>query len=335
MSVVSLFPSATEVAAALGATPVAVSHQCDRPPSVTDRPTLTGLVSELDADPESVERVVAYDDVYYVDGDALAAPDPDVVLTQGVCAVCALDERLARRAVERLELDATVLDVHADDLDDVLANVERIGEAVDRCDAATELRSELDARIEAVAGAVPVDAVPAAGAVSPDRSDPEGAARPRVAVFDWTDPLRHGGLWIPDLVEIAGGESGLAAAGERAGKVSAAAVREFDPEVIVVGPCGYDVAGAERAAANLLDRKSFEAVSAVRNGRVYAMDGTAYLNRHSHRVVDTLEALAAVIHPDRSGESDGRVRRVPVESAERGGTSDRPTEEGRSGSVTE
>ena len=303
MSVVSLFPSATEVAAALGAAPVAVSHQCDHPPSVTDLPTLTGLVSGLDDDPEAVDRVVAHDDVYYLDGEALAAADPDVVLTQGVCAVCALDESLARAAVERLDLDAAVLDVHADDLDDVLANVERIGEAVDRRDAAAELRSELDARIEAVADAVP-------SGPDPGESD----ARPRVAVFDWTDPLRHGGLWIPDLVEIAGAESGLAAAGERAGRVSPAEVREFDPEAIVVGPCGYDVTGAERAAAELLKRESFGSVSAVRNDRVYAMDGTAYLNRHSHRVVDTLEALATVLHPEQFGELGEKVRRVAVES---------------------
>ena len=315
MSVVSLFPSATEVAAALGAAPVAVSHQCDHPPSVTDRPTLTGLVSGLDDGPESVDRVVAHDDVYYLDGEALAAADPDVVLTQGVCAVCALDESLARAAVERLDLDAAVLDVHADDLDDVLANVERIGEAVDRRDAAAELRSELDARIEAVADAVP-------SGFDTDESD----AHPRVAVFDWTDPLRHGGLWIPDLVEIAGGESGLAVAGERAGKISAAAVRDVDPEVIVVGPCGYDVAGAERAAAELFDRESFGGVSAVCNDRVYAMDGTAYLNRHSHRVVDTLEALAAVIHPDRFEDPGEKVRKVAVESVERGSTGKRTVE---------
>ncbi len=318
MSVVSLFPSATEVAAALGAAPVAVSHQCDHPPSVTDRPTLTGLVSELDDDPESVERVVAHDDVYYLDGDALAAADPDVVLTQGVCAVCALDERLAREAVERLDLKAAVLDVHADDLDDVLVNVERIGEAVGRRDAATALRTDLDARIEAVG-----DAVPSTAAGS------RGAARPRVAVFDWTDPLRHGGLWVPDLIDIAGGEAGLAAAGERSGTVSPTAVRDFDPEVIVVGPCGYDVAGAERAATELLDRKPFGSVSAVRDDRVYAMDGTAYLNRHSHRVVDTLEALAAVIHPDRFEHPGEKVRNVSVNRGrtdEPGGSSGQASE---------
>lgn len=293
MTVVSLFPSATELAAALGATPAAVSHQCDRPPAVEDRPTLTGLVRDLDADPEELDRIAAHDDTYYLDGDRLAAADPDAVLTQGVCAVCALDAGLARRAVERLDLDATVLDVHADDLDDVLANAERVGEAVGRPAAAAALRDGLDARIDAVADAV----------ASAD-------SRPRVAVLDWTDPLRHAGLWVPDLIRIAGGEPGPVAAGERSRAIGLDELRAFDPEVVVVGPCSADVGEAERAAGDLLDREPLDGVAAVRDGRVYAMDGTAYLNRHSHRVVDTLEALAGVIHPERFDGTGERVRRV-------------------------
>lgn len=295
MSVVSLFPSATELAAALGAVPAAVSHQCDRPPAVEDRPTLTGLVRDLDADPADLDRIAAHDDTYYLDGDRLAAADPDVILTQGVCAVCALDAGLARRAVERLDLDAAVLDVYADDLDDVLANVERVGEAVGRPAAAAELRDDLDARIDAVADAV---------------SSSEGKPRPRVAVLDWTDPLRHAGLWVTDLIRIAGGEPGLVASGERSRKVTPDELRAFDPEVVVIGPCSADVGEAERAALDLLERESLGEVAAVRDGRVYAMDGIAYLNRHSHRVVDTLEALAAVIHPDRFGDHGEKVRRV-------------------------
>lgn len=299
MSVVSLFPSATEVAAALGVTPAAVSHQCDHPPAVEDRPTLTGLVRDLDADPGGIDRIAAHDDTYYLDGDRLAAADPDAVLTQGVCAVCALDAGLARRAVERLDLDATVLDVHADDLHDVLANVERVGDAVGRPAAATALRDDLDERIDAVADAVP-----------PGDAAPSAPSRPRVAVLDWTDPLRHAGLWVPDLVRTAGGEPGLVASGERSRAVTGDELRAFDPEVVVVGPCSADADEAERAAVDLLDREPLGGVSAVRDGRVYAMDGTAYLNRHSHRVVDTLEALAAVIHPDRFGECGEKVRRV-------------------------
>ncbi|WP_144797480.1 ABC transporter substrate-binding protein [Halorubrum depositum] len=303
MSVVSLFPSATELAAALGAVPAAVSHQCDHPPAVEDRPTLTGLVRDLEFDPAALDRIAAHDDTYYLDGDRLAAVDPDVILTQGVCAVCALDAGLARRAVERLDLDATVLDVHADDLDDVLANVERVGEAVGRQSAAVALRDDLDARIDAVA-----DATPSTG------------SRPRVAVLDWTDPLRHAGLWVPDLIRLAGGEPGVVASGERSRKVTPDELRAFDPEVVVVGPCSADVGEAERAALDLLERESIGEVAAVRGGRVYAMDGTAYLNRHSHRVVDTLEALAAVVHPDRFGEHGEKVRRVdPAAGVPKGG----------------
>ncbi|GAB3423470.1 cobalamin-binding protein [Haloparvum alkalitolerans] len=300
MTVVSLFPSATEVAAELGATPAAVSHQCDHPPEVADRPTLTGLVRELDRDPAEVDRIAAFDDTYYLDGETLAAADPDAVLTQGVCAVCALDAGLAREAVERLDLDCEVLDVHADDLGDVLDNVARIGRAVGREAAARDLRADLDARIDRVREAV---------ADVPDRE------RPRVAAFDWTDPLRHGGLWVPELVETAGGEAGLAEAGRRSETLDWADVRAYDPKVVVVAPCGYDRAGAERAVEDLRAREGFSDLAAAREGRVYAMDGTAYMNRHSHRVVDTLEALAATIHPERVDREDDRVARVGTRPA--------------------
>ncbi|TKX80288.1 ABC transporter substrate-binding protein, partial [Halorubrum sp. SD626R] len=144
---------------------------------------------------------------------------------------------------------------------------------------------------------------------------PATRPRPRVAVLDWADPLRHAGLWVPDLVRIAGGEPGLVASSERSRKVTADELRAFDPEVVVVGPCSADVDEAERAARDLLAREALDDVAAVRDGRVYAMDGTAYLNRHSHRVVDTLEALATVIRPDRFGECDERVRRVDAAPA--------------------
>lgn len=293
MTVVSLFPSATEVAAELGATPAAVSHQCDHPPEITERPTLTGLVRELDDDPADLDRIAAFDDVYYLDGDVLTAADPDVVLTQGVCAVCALDASLAHEAVDALGIDATVLDVHADTLGDVLENVERIGDAVDRGAAAADLRADLESRIAAVRER--------ASAV---------ADQPRVAAFDWTDPLRHGGLWVPELIEAAGGEAGLAEAGERSGRVEWADVRAYDPEVVVVAPCGYGVGGAERAVDDLREREGFTELAAARADRVYAMDGAAYMNRHSHRLVDTLEALAAIVHPAEFDRSDGKVKRL-------------------------
>ena len=298
MSVVSLFPSATEVAAELGVVPDAVSHQCDHPSAVADRPTLTGLVRELNADPDALDRVVAHDDVYYLDGDVLATVDPDVVLTQGVCGVCALDAGLARRGIDRLGLDAAVLDVHATDLADVLANVERIGAAIGRGEAAADLRADLDTRIEAVRS----------GEVR--ATDGPDGSRPRVAVLDWTDPIRHGGLWTPELIDVAGGRSGLAEPGARSRRIEPSELRAYDPEVVVVAPCGYDVDEAADAAAALFDRPDLSEVAAVRNDRVYAVDGGAYFNRHSHRVVDSLELLASLLHPNAFEEPNGdSVRR--------------------------
>lgn len=294
MRVASLFPSGTEIAAAVGADVVAVSHQCDYPPAVADRPTLSGYHGAPGApDPED-DRVAASDGTYYVDREALAAAEPDVVLSQGLCAVCAVDGGLAVRAVETLDLDATVVSLDARTLSDVFENVERVGEATGREAAADELLSGLRERVDRVRGQ--------------SRTVEE---RPRTAVLDWLDPLRSAGLWAPELVELAGGEPGLAAPGERSRKLSAEELADFDPEVLVASPCGR---GLDEAAAELSTAAATPALtglSAVRGGRTYALDGTAHVSRHSHRVVDSLERLAELLHPKTFGSPPAAaVRRV-------------------------
>jgi len=297
--VVPLFPSATEILSALGVEPVAVSHQCDGP-TARDRPAITGRMSDLDGDPDGHDRVLVHDDSYYVDGPALRRADPDLVVTQGVCSVCALDGELARRAVDRLGLDARLLPLDAATVPDVLDNVRRVGAAVDRAAAAADLVADIGARLRAVRAATP-------------------AGGPRVAVLDWLDPIRSAGLWVPELIDAAGGTPGLVAAGERSRRVASDELRAFDPEVLVAAPCsrGVDAAAAELEAA--VDRGVLDGLSATDSGRLYAMDGRAYMNRHSGRVVDSAERLAAVVHPDAvdpPGDGDGdkrpAVRRLTV-----------------------
>lgn len=285
---VPLFPSATEILAALGVEPVAVSHQCDGP-AARDRPAITGRVRGLDGDPDDHDRVLVHDDTYYVDGPALRRADPDVVLTQGVCSVCALDGGLARRAVDRLGLDARIVPLDAATLSDVLDNVRQVGAAVDRAVAAADLAADLEARLDAVRAATP-----------------DGG--PRVAVLDWLDPVRSAGLWVPELIDAAGGTPGLVAAGDRSRRVEPAELRAFDPEVLVAAPCsrGVDAAATELRAA--VDRGVLDGLSATESGRLYAMDGRLYMNRHSGRVVDSAERLAAVVHPEAGDLAAGRTR---------------------------
>jgi iron complex transport system substrate-binding protein len=285
MRVVTLLPSATETVCALGVDPVGVTHECDYPPRVASLPTVVrsavdagGTSDEIDRE---VREAVAEGGVYDLDRERLRALDPDVVVTQGVCDVCAVDESVVRDAVDGVGLDAELVATHPHSLGDVLDDVERIGRALDRAEPAARLRAALEARVEAVRERV-VD-----------------AGRPTATVLDWLDPVMVAGHWVPELVDLAGGEYRLGTVGERSGPVEWARLRAADPEVLVAAPCGFTL---EQTAANLTDltgREGWHDLRAARTRRAYALDGDAYVNRPGPRLVDTLEHLAAVLHPDR------------------------------------
>ena len=284
--VVSLLPSATEVCYALGVEPVAVSHECDHPPAARERPAVNrSRVSNAGSSTSVNEQVAdaeAAGGVYEVDLDALRRADPDLVIAQGVCDVCAVDGSLARRAVEDAGLDADVLELHSHSLSGVLGDVERVGEAADRPEAATELVERLRARIEAVEAA-------ASGVEE----------RPRVAVLDWMEPVMVAGHWVPEMVELAGGRYGLADPGDRSTVRDWEELREYDPEVLVAAPCGFELDRTLDHADELTTREGWSDLSAVASGRVHAMDGHGHVNRPGPRLVETIEYLAGLIHPGR------------------------------------
>jgi iron complex transport system substrate-binding protein len=284
--VVSLLPSATETVYALGVTPVATSHECDHPPDAVDRPTVVS--SRVDADAASGEidaqvRAAAADDgVFAIDRDTLADVDPDLAISQGVCAVCAVDSVLVEDAIADLGLDCEVLTTDPHSLADVFDDVRRIGAAVGRPDRADDLVASLQARVEAVA----------------DRAA-TAADAPSVAVLDWLDPVMVAGHWLPELVELAGGRYGLADPGDASTPREWSAIRGYDPDVLVAAPCGFDLARTAANAADLTDRDGWRALRAVRSGRTYAVDGNHLMNRPGPRLVESLEVLAGLFHPDR------------------------------------
>ena len=284
--VVSLLPSATEVCYALGVEPVGVSHECDYPPAARDLPTVerTRVANEgsSEAVNEQVASAEAAGGVYEIDLDALYAADPDVVLAQGICDVCAIDGSQAVEAVEAAGLDADVFTLHSHTLDGVLGEIERVGERLGRVAEAEELVGRLRERIEGV------------------RETAAGTdERPRVAVLDWMDPVMVAGHWVPELVEIAGGRYGLADPGDRSTVREWAAIRDYDPEVLVAAPCGFDLDRTLAHVSELTEREGWADVAAVETGRAYAMDGHDYVNRPGPRLVETLEFLAGVVQPDR------------------------------------
>jgi len=263
--VVSLLPSATEIVYALGVTPVATSHECDHPPDAVDRPTV--VASRVDADAASgeidaqVQAAGADDGVYAIDRDTLADVDPDLAVSQGICEVCAVDSVLVEDAIADLGLDCELLTTDPHSLAAVFDDVRRIGAAVGRPDRAADLVASLQARVDAVA----------------DRAAAADDA-PSVAVLDWLDPVMVAGHWMPELVELADRRP---LAGRRS----------------VAAPCGFDLAQTAANAADLTDRDGWRALRAVRNDRAHAVDGHHLMNRPGPRLVETLEVLAALVHP--------------------------------------
>jgi iron complex transport system substrate-binding protein len=286
MRIVSLLPSATEIVYALGAEPVGVSHECDYPPEAAEKPAVNRSLVDAEAGSQEInEQVAAAEDddgVYEIDTETLAALDPDLVVSQGICDVCAVDEVLVEDAIERTGIDAAVLTTDPHSLDDVFADIRRIGDAIGRTDRAASLVADLRERVTAVERTVE------------ERVD----QRPRVAVLDWLDPVMVAGHWLPEMVELAGGQYGLAAPGDRSEPREWAEIREYDPEVLIGAPCGFELDQTVENLGDLTDRPGWADLTAVREGRAYALDGHHYVNRPGPRLVETLEYLAALIHPD-------------------------------------
>ena len=301
MRVASLLPSATETLFALGVEPVGVSHSCDHPAAARDLPTLTStVVDHEDRSAAEVDEQMREVDgaVYDLDEARLAALDPDLLVTQATCDVCAVDASEVRAAAARLDPAPDVLACDPHSFADALDDVVRIGEAVGETDAATALRADLRERVDAVRER-------AERAVADE-------GRPRTAVLDWTDPPIRAGHWVRDMVAVAGGDPSFQPDGPSE-PVAWDDVVAADPEALVVAPCGFDRDRAVDAVGDLATRPGFDDLSAVADGRAYAVDGNGLFNRPSHRLVDSLEALFACLHPDhaaRTPAAHDRIARV-------------------------
>ncbi len=279
--IVSLLPSATEILFAVGAGDevVGVTFECDFPEEARSRRIVSttalppGLTpSQIDATVRS--RIAAGEDLYALDEGALGVLDPDLIVTQDLCAVCAVDIKEVDAALEHLGCRADVLTLDPMTLDEVLASIGEVGRATGRESAATAVVLGLRARLESVARAT------------------AGRARPDVTVLEWTDPPFASGHWVPDMVAAAGGRCALGASGSRSEQVTWDEVASSDPALVVVAPCGFRLDGATALAREL-----------VGAGRlppgvpVWAVDADAAFVRPGPRLVDGVEALAAIVHP--------------------------------------
>lgn len=289
MRVVSLLPSATEHVCALGARGmlVGVSHECDFPADVVGLPILTRCRTSLGRESLAIdksirnllERTVA---VYEVDVDALAAARPDVIVTQDLCDVCAVSYDDVCAAARTLgNPDLRIVNLHPTRLTDIWSDLRKVGAALNL--DAEEALSGLTARLEALAART------------------AGVPRPRVLTIEWLEPAMVGGTWMPELVALAGGEPLVTRPGEHAPTLTDDALRALSPDVVLIKPCGFDV------PRTLSERARVETIAALfPKARTYVADGNAYFNRPGPRIVESLEILAAAVHPEIFG-SDARL----------------------------
>jgi len=290
MRICSLLPSATEIVCALGlgGDLVAITHECDYPPEVVaglPRITRSAVESERLSSAE-IDALVTrslhdHRGIYTLDRDLLERLDPDLILTQELCDVCAVSYSEVQEAVRALYGERTILSLEPTHLDEVFEAIQRVGAITGASAAATNLVTRLRGELEAVEQAV------------------AGAPRPRVACVEWLDPPWIGGHWVPDMVRSAGGEDALGRAGEPSRRATWDEIVAAAPDVIVLMPCGFDVARTVAEWTTLTLPESWERVPAVRAGAIWAVNANAYFSRPGPRLVEGTRILAHILHPDR------------------------------------
>lgn len=301
MRIVSLLPSATEVVYALGLGDdlAAVTFECDHPAEAASKPVVstTALPTEGTHEPGEIdaavgERMDRREPLYRLDRELIAQIQPDVILTQDLCRVCAIPSGQVEDALDELGCRATVVSMDPHRLDDVLDSFVAVGRATGTEDRARELVGSLRARVEAV------------------RSAAAGLPRVDTLALEWSDPPFVGGHWIPEMVSIAGGRHLLNEPSARSRTVTWEQIAGVDPKVVVFMPCGYDLRAAEEEGARL---SRLRGTTAHTRGAIYATDGSAYFSRPGPRLVDGLEILAWAIHPARFPEPPaGRISGVSL-----------------------
>jgi iron complex transport system substrate-binding protein len=281
MKICSLLPSATEILFSLGLGDqiVAVTHECDYPPDAASKPTITQNVidherlTSAQIDHHVASNIGRHGSIYNLKEDLLHALQPDLIITQELCDVCAVSYKQVQQAAKVLEGRTKLVSLEPTTLGEVLDNILLVGELTDRQDAARESVRELRNRLGRVKERV------------------RGLRQPKVYAMEWLDPPFTAGHWVPEMVEIAGGEEVLGKAAANSERITPDRVLEASPEIIVLMPCGFSL---ERTIQEYKRTTFLPGWS----GEVYAVDGSSYFNRPGPRLVDGVEILAEIFHPN-------------------------------------
>lgn len=286
MRIASLLPSATDIVAWLGLTDnlVGRTHECDWPPEVQAVPVLTRDVLDTSSMGtreihEAIETSVhSGSSIYKLDVEALREAEPDLILTQELCQVCAVSYTQVAKAARLLDADVKVLSLEPRGIADILSHVQLVANLAGVTERGDRIVGELRSRLEKITGAV------------------QGRPRPSVASLEWLDPLFCAGHWVPEQVAAAGGRELLGVAGEHSREMDWSSVVAARPEFIFLMPCGHSMDRAAEDLPLLRGRSQWDDIPAVLSGRVWAVDGPAYFNRPGPRVVRGVEVLASVLH---------------------------------------
>ena len=287
MKVCSLLPSATEMLFAMGAGDdvLGVTFECDYPGEARERPQVVFSRMPEGLAPAEIDALVKATgaegkSLYFADFELLERLAPELIVLQDLCHVCAIDSPTLARDLSRLPSRPRVISLNASSLEGIFREIEMLGEAAGHGDAARRLAEELRERVERVRQSVTT-----------------AARRPRVLCLEWLEPLFQGGHWVPEMVEIAGGEAVLATPEEKSVRITWEQVAASQPDIVVVMPCGYHL---EETVTQFREMEAgfpveWRELPAVRERRVYAVDGSGYFSRPGPRVVDGLEILRAIV----------------------------------------
>lgn len=292
MRICSLLPGATEIAYLLGLGDqiVGVTHECDYPPDAKQKPVVVrGVIdpkrmSSLEIDRKVAELLQAGKGLYTIDERSFIEAAPDVILTQGLCDVCALDYDEVFKAAQRLPRMPSIVSLNPHSLAEMLDDIMRVAVATQREATAAALMRDFQERVDRVAMAEP-------------------KYRPRVVCLEWFDPLYVAGHWVPEMVALAGGFDALGRTGAPSHKVAWPNVIEARPDVILLMPCGFDARRTVKESTPLRSLEGWNELPAVKAGNVYALNGNAYFSRPGPRLINGLEILARIIHPERVTET--------------------------------
>lgn len=304
--IASFLPSATEILYELGVGDqvLAVTHECNYPADARTKPRVIHSsfdperMTSHEIDDMVVQLLHSGKEIYLLDEEVLRRANPDLIIAQGICEVCSPFRKEVSKALSILENKPQVLVLDPKNLDNILDNVMAIGSKIGKTAEAEELVGKLETRIKRVG------------------ERPKGAL-PRVLCLEWLDPLFTAGHWIPQMVEIAGGKNGLSSVGERSRRADIQEAVIFDPDIIILMPCGFDVNRTIQEYGKLEDDKRWQALRAVKDGEVYAVNANEYFSKPGPRTVAGLEILAKIINPDTFRDVDlpkNSIQKIDLEN---------------------